>query len=249
VTRGAWAFIASAVVLPLLLAEIGDWCPWLAERIVRWSASRLRQPAARLRYEEEWLANLNEIPGKLSRLVAALEYAVSVPRMQWSLHGSVPAFRDPSYAELVSAMNIKVHPELLEQALTHKSLTSENGRRVAGERLEFIGDSVLGMVVTDTLFRLYPDLPEAGLASQRAAVVNMRVLADVARRLQLGTYIKLSLDEEERGGRNRSSILADTLEAIIGAVYLDGGLTAANDLTHKLFDPLLHDSSRPSANT
>lgn len=241
-----WAFIASAVLLPLLLAEFGEWCPWLAERIVRWSARRLGRLAAR-RYEEEWLANLNEVPGKLSRLAAALEYAVSVPRMRWSLRGSVCSFRDPSHGELVSAMKVRLDPAMLERALTHHSFARENGGLPTNERLEFIGDSVLGMVVTDTLFRRNPDLTEHELAKQRAAVVSMRVLANVARGIQLGRYIKLSHDEEKQGGRDRSSILADTLEAIIGAVYLDGGLAEAGHLTHRLFDPLICKVSRPPA--
>jgi Ribonuclease-III-like len=102
-----------------------------------------------------------------------------------------------------------------------------------------MGDSVLGVVVTDTLFRTYPDLAEAVLAKRRAAVVNMHVLADIARGLQLGRYLKLGRDEEERGGRHEPTILADSLEAVIGAVYLDGGLIVASQLTHRLFDPLI----------
>ena len=248
-SAGVWAFVATAVLLPLLLAEFGDWCPWLAERIVRWSARRLGQPAARIRYEEEWLANLSEVPGKLSRLAAALEYAASVPRMRWSLRSLASAFRDPSHAELVAAMKVKLGPAMLEHALTHRSFVTENSGLPTNERLEFIGDSVLGMVVTDTLFRRNPDLAEDELAKQRAAVVNMPALADVARGLQLGRYIRLSHDEEARGGRDRSSILADTLEAIIGAVYLDSGLVEANHLTRRLFDPLISQVSCPSTMT
>jgi dsRNA-specific ribonuclease len=244
VSTGAWAFIATAVLLPLLLAEFGDWCPWLAERIVGWSARRLGRPAVRIRYEEEWLANLKEVPGKLSRLAAALQYAMSVPRMRWSLRNAASAARDPAHAELVSAMNIELGSAMLEHALTHRSFASKNGGLPTNERLELIGDSVLGMVVTDTLFRKYPDLAEEELAKQRAAVLNMRVLADIARGVQLGRYIKLGTNEEAAGGRDRSSILADTLEAIIGAVYLDSGLGEADNLTHRLFDPLINQVSR-----
>ena len=224
-SAAAWAFLATGVLLPLLLAEFGDWCPWLAERIVRWSARRLGLPTASIRYEEEWLANLNEVPGKLSRLAAALEYAVSVPRMRWSLRNSASDFRDPSYNELVSTMKVELSRAMLDHALTHRSFAAENAGLLTNERLEFIGDSVLGMVVTDTLFRRNPDLPEDELANQRAAVVNTDALADVARGLQLGRYIRLSRDEESRGGRERPSILADTLEAVIGPSILIAALS------------------------
>jgi dsRNA-specific ribonuclease len=239
VNASVWAFVATGVLLPLLLAEFGDWCPWLAGHIVRWSARRLGDSAARARYEEEWLANLEEVPGKLALLAAALGYAANIPRMRWSLRNTAPPLCDPDYVELTSALNLKVSSGLLENALTHRSFADENGKRPTGERLEFMGDSVLGMVVTDTLFRMYPDLAEALLARQRAAVVNMHVLADVARGIHLGRYLKLGKDEEETGGRDKPAILADVLEAVIGAVYLDGGLIAAGQLTRRLFDPLL----------
>jgi len=248
-SAGAWVFIASAILLPLLLAEFGDWCPWLAERIVRWSARQLGQPADRIRYEEEWLASLSEVPGKLSRLGAALEFAASVPRMRWSLRNTEYAFRDPSHAELVSVLKIKVRPDILEHALTHRSFAKESGASHNSERFELIGDSVLGMVVTDTLFRSNPDLPLDELAKWRAAVVNMRALADVARTFQLGRYVRLSREEEAQGGRDRSSILADTLEAIIGAVYVDRGLAEAAHLTNRLFDPVISQTSHSAAKT
>jgi ribonuclease-3 len=106
---------------------------------------------------------------------------------------------------------------------------------------------VLGLIVTDTLFRQYPDLPEGQLAKLRAAVVNMRALAGVARGLDLGSYVRLGKGEEGTGGRDKSSILADTLEAVIGAVYLDQGLAAADDLVHRLFDPVIARSARLGA--
>ena len=234
-----WAFAATGVLLPLLLAEFGDWCPWLAGHVVRWSARRLADPAARARYEEEWLANLNEVPGKLARLAAALGYAANIPRMRWSLGRAAPSLPGPGYAELASALDLKAGSALLERALTHRSFPGGQGKGPTSERLELLGDSVLGMVVTDTLFRGYPDLAQAVLARQRAAVVNMHALAEIARGLQLGRYLKLGHDEEQRGGRDEPAILADTLEAVIGAVYLDGGLVAASQLTHRLFDPLI----------
>src|SRR5471032_2063457 len=136
---------------------------------------------------------------------------------------------------------------LLERALTHRSYAYENGGLPTNERLEFLGDSVLGVIITETLFRLYPDLPEGQLAKLRAAVVNMRALADVARALGLGAFIRLGRGEESTGGRDKSSILADGLEAFIGAVYVDGGLAVATGLVHRLFDELIEDAARLGA--
>jgi ribonuclease-3 len=106
---------------------------------------------------------------------------------------------------------------------------------------------VLGLVVTDTLFRGYPNLPEGQLAKLRAAVVNMTALAEVARGLSLGEYVRLGRGEEGTGGRDKPSILADTLEAVIGAVFIDRGLDAAHDLVHTLFDPVIERSARLGA--
>ena len=145
--------------------------------------------------------------------------------------------------KLGEALGVDLDPALLERALTHRSYAYENGGLPTNERLEFLGDSVLGLVVTDTLFRDHPDLPEGQLAKLRAAVVNMRALARVARSLDLGHCIRLGRGEEGTGGRDKSSILADTLEAVIGAVYLDQGLEAADRLVHNLFDPLIAQSA------
>jgi ribonuclease-3 len=123
--------------------------------------------------------------------------------------------------------------------LTHRSFAYEHGGIPTNERLEFLGDSVLGVVVTDTLFRTHPDLSEGRLAKLRAAVVNARALAQVARTIGLGQHIKLGRGEEATGGRNKSSILSDTVEAVIGAVYLSGGFPASDGLVHLLFDPLM----------
>jgi ribonuclease-3 len=145
----------------------------------------------------------------------------------------------PDRAELTAALGVDVDGELLERALTHRSYAYENGGLPTNERLEFLGDSVLGLVVTDTLFRGHPDLPEGQLAKLRAAVVNMRALAGVARGLGVGAHIRLGRGEEGTGGRDKASILADTLEALIGAVYLDRGLDEASALVHRLFDALI----------
>jgi len=124
-------------------------------------------------------------------------------------------------------LGVDIDPALLDRALTHRSYAYENGGLPTNERLEFLGDSVLGLVVTDTLFRNHPELPEGQLAKLRAAVVNMRALAEVGRELRLGSFVRLGRGEETTGGRDKSSILADTLEALLGAVYLDLGLDQA----------------------
>jgi len=148
---------------------------------------------------------------------------------------------------LGSRLGVAVEPELLEQALTHRSFAYENGGLPTNERLEFLGDSVLGLIVTDALYRAHPDLPEGQLAKLRAAVVNMRALADVARTLELGPDIRLGRGEESTGGRGKTSILADTLEALLGAVYLDAGLATAAALVHRLFDALIEEAATMGA--
>ena len=149
----------------------------------------------------------------------------------------------PAPTALELRVGVAVDPELLTRALTHRSYAYENGGLPTNERLEFLGDSVLGLVVTDTLYRSHPDLPEGQLAKLRAAVVNMRALAEVGRQLDLGTFVRLGRGEEGTGGRDKASILADTLEALIGAVYLDQGLAEAAALVHRLFDPLIEQSA------
>jgi ribonuclease-3 len=162
-----------------------------------------------------------------------------------SRDGREAAGRDP--AELPGALGVPLGDELLQRALTHRSYAYENGGLPTNERLEFLGDSVLGLVVTDTLFRGYPNLPEGQLAKLRAAVVNMTALAGVARGLHLGAYVRLGRGEEGTGGRDKPSILADTLEAVIGAVYIDCGLDEASSLVHRLFDPVIERSARLGA--
>ena len=126
---------------------------------------------------------------------------------------------------------------LREAALTHRSYAFEQGLEQTNERLEFLGDSVLGLVVTDMAYREHPDLPEGSLAKLRAAIVNMSTLADVARSLGLGELVLLGKGEEQSGGRDKPSILADALEAVFGAVYLDLGLAVATELIERLFRP------------
>ncbi|MDQ1484586.1 MAG: ribonuclease [Actinomycetota bacterium] len=142
---------------------------------------------------------------------------------------------------------LRLDHQILERALTHRSYAYENGGLPTNERLEFLGDAVLGVIITETLYRSHPDLPEGQLAKLRAAVVNMRALAEVSRALGLGEFIRLGRGEEATGGRDKSSILADGLEALIGAVYVDGGLVAATDLVHRLFDDLIDEAARLGA--
>lgn len=125
---------------------------------------------------------------------------------------------------------------LLEHALTHRSYAYENGQIPNNERLEFLGDSVLGLVVTDTLFSSHPDFAEGQLAKLRAAVVSAKALADVARDLGLGEHLRLGRGEETTGGRDKSSILSDTLEAVIGAIYVQFGIERASEVIHLVFD-------------
>jgi len=153
-----------------------------------------------------------------------------------------------NYPDLREALGGPVlEAELLDRALTHRSFAYEHGGLPTNERLEFLGDAVLGVVVTDTLFHAHPDLSEGRLAKLRAAVVNARALAEVARAIGLGTHIKLGRGEEATGGRNKSSILSDTVEAVIGAVYLSGGFVAASAVVHLLFDPLMENAARLGA--
>ncbi len=131
----------------------------------------------------------------------------------------------------------------MDRALTHRSFAYENGGLPNNERLEFLGDSVLGIVVTETLYLTHPDLTEGSLAKLRAAVVNARALAVVARNIGLGSHVKLGRGEETTDGRNKASILSDTVEAVIGAVYLSGGLEAAAETVHLLFDTLMDEAA------
>ncbi len=151
-------------------------------------------------------------------------------------------------AEVVhDILGVSFDGSLLEHALTHRSYAYENGGLPNNERLEFLGDSVLGLVVTESLYRDHPDMAEGQLAKLRAAVVNMRALASVARGLGVGDYLLLGRGEEATGGRDKNSILADTMEALIGTVYLAHGIDVARAFVHHLLDPLMASSARLGA--
>ncbi len=132
-------------------------------------------------------------------------------------------------------------PDLLHRALTHRSWCAEHAEFSSNERLEFLGDAVLGVLVTDDIYRRYPDAGEGQLSRVRASVVCAAALADMARELGLGDVLLLGKGEAASGGRDRPSILADAMEAVIGAVYLDGGPRAAHALVAALVGPRLDD--------
>ncbi len=130
-------------------------------------------------------------------------------------------------------------PELAQLALTHRSYAAEHEMTISYERLEFLGDAVLQLAVTRHLYDEYADLAEGEMAKVRAAVVNQRSLAAIARRLEVGEHLLLGQGEERSGGRDKDSILADVFESLLGAIYLDGGYEPAADLVLTLLVPLI----------
>ncbi|MER7081378.1 RNAse III [Saccharopolyspora kobensis] len=164
--------------------------------------------------------------------------------------GKQPRARKIDRAPLLAALGVELDAELLTLALTHRSYAYENGGLPPNERLEFLGDAVLGLVITDRLYNDHPELAEGQLAKLRASVVNMHALAGVARGLGeggLGEYLLLGRGEELTGGRDKASILADGLEAVLGAVYLAEGIDVARDVVHRLFEPLLVEAPQRGA--
>jgi ribonuclease-3 len=151
---------------------------------------------------------------------------------------------------LLAALGVEIDAELMRRALTHRSYAYEHGGLPHNERLEFLGDSVLGLVVTESLYIAHPDLPEGKLAKLRASVVNMRALADIARGIGpggLGAYLLLGRGEESTGGRDKSSILADALEAVLGAIYVQHGIETAQRVVHELLDTPMRDAAESGA--
>jgi ribonuclease-3 len=150
---------------------------------------------------------------------------------------------DPS--PLVEALRVEVSKEMLERALTHSSFAYEQGGP-DNERLEFLGDSVLGQAVTAALYRTFPDLTEGELAKRRASIVSTTALAEVAIGISLGSFLRLGRGEELTGGREKPSLLADALEAVIAAVFLDRGPVAATELVERLMGELIVDADARS---
>ncbi len=147
-----------------------------------------------------------------------------------------PEALDPS--TLLTAVGVDVSPEILQQSLTHSSYAYEQGG-LDNERLEFLGDAVVGQAITAALYHHYPDLPEGELAKRRASIVSTGALAEVARGISLGGYLRLGRGEELTGGREKPSLLADALEALVGAIFLDKGPQAAHDAVHRLMGDLV----------
>ncbi|MBB3036271.1 ribonuclease III [Hoyosella altamirensis] len=157
---------------------------------------------------------------------------------------------EQSRESLLAALGVRLGEDLLTLALTHRSYAYENGGLPTNERLEFLGDSVLGLTITEHLYRTHPDKPEGELAKIRSSVVNMHALAEVARGLGhggLGEYFLLGKGEEMTGGRDKASILADGMESLLGAVYLEHGLDVARGVVLTLFKGLLERGPRLGA--
>ena len=148
---------------------------------------------------------------------------------------------------LTEKLGVEIDAELLALALTHRSYAYENGGLPHNERLEFLGDSVLGLAVTAQLYERFPDVPEGDLAKRRSAVVSTLALADVARGIGLGEHLMLGRGEEQTGGRDKDSILADATEAVFGAAFLSAGRAAADALVLRLITPLIEDPARYGA--
>ena len=151
------------------------------------------------------------------------------------------------FPEHNKALGVEIDQQLLELALTHRSFAYENGSTLTNERLEFLGDSILGLVVTEELYLRYPDLDESRLSPLRSGIVNMRALADIARSLELGKYIRLGKGEEVTNGRDKNSLLADALEALIGAIYLETGFATTATVVQGLIKQTLEEAMAKGA--
>ena len=142
------------------------------------------------------------------------------------------------HAVLTDKLGVDIDPELLSLALTHRSFAYEKGGTPHNERLEFLGDSILGQAVTVHLFTTHPELDEGALAKRRASVVSTVALAEVARSIGLGAHLRLGRGEDQTGGRDKDSILADGMEALLGAVHIEHGIDTAREVVLRLFLPL-----------
>jgi len=145
-----------------------------------------------------------------------------------------------NYAALTQRLGISIEPALLELALTHSSFSYENGKQPDNERLEFLGDSVLGFLVTAHVFAQNPELDEGALSRLRNSTVSAKTLSVAANDLGLGEFIKLGKGEIATGGATKANILADAFEAVIGAAYLSGGMEAAEKIVNVFVFPLIN---------
>ena len=137
---------------------------------------------------------------------------------------------------------------MLQLALTHRSFSYENGGTPTNDRLEFLGDSVLGLLITEALFERYPDLDESKLSPLRSSVVNTKALATIARELALGQYLRIGKGEEATGGRDKNSLLADSLEALVGAIYIEHGYIATAKVVLRWCESALTAATAEGAN-
>ena len=140
---------------------------------------------------------------------------------------------------LIERLGVSISQDILTQALTHRSHSYENGNQPNNERLEFLGDSVLGFVVTAELYKRFGELQEGELSSLKNSVVSAKALAEVAAGIDIGSFLLLGKGEEKTGGRDKGNLLADAFEAILGAIYVEHGLTRASELVERFIFPLL----------
>ena len=144
-----------------------------------------------------------------------------------------------SLSELEARLGVTIEPALLELALTHTSFSYENGNQPSNERLEFLGDSVLGFVVSAYITEKFTDLAEGELSRLKNAVVSAKALAPLAEKLEIGAHLRLGVGEERTGGRSKANLLADAFEAILGAIYISAGIDAATEFVRAQVFPLL----------
>ena len=142
-------------------------------------------------------------------------------------------------------MRLPEDSPLLRLAFVHTSYANEQGRKETNQRLEFLGDAVLGLFVGEMLYQHFPDLPEGDLTMRRAALVCEESLAKLASQMELGRRLQLGRGEEQSGGRAKPSVLADTFEAVMGALYLELGIERTREFVQELFGPLLDDPPLP----
>ena len=150
---------------------------------------------------------------------------------------------------LSNRLGVDIEPQLLELALTHRSYAYEHGNLPNNERLEFLGDSVLGFVVTAHIHDLLTELPEGELTKVKNAVVSATALSQVATGIGIGEFLRLGKGEDQTGGREKPNLLADAFEAILGAAYVSKGLAAAEGIIRKFVFPLLEDTDSLRANS
>jgi ribonuclease III len=213
-----------------------------ARRLPEQGLREAQAPARRL----PELRPVRRPPGRHPGLIAQVPPTAPAPSTGRDDQEWTDQVADPA-ARLSEVLGVEVDAGLLTLALTHRSYAYEQGGLPTNERLEFLGDSVLGVAVTERLYREHPDLPEGQLAKLRASVVNMHALAGVARALGLGELMYLGRGEEMTGGRDKDSILGDAVEAILGAVHLQHGIDVSRALVLRLFGDLMQAAPRLGA--